>query len=104
MSVHDWKFHDFDMLLDMPVRVGSELLTYPVVYRMTGLQRGSFCLLLGDRETGFWLRKTKNEGMNGSVRYMGYPNLSAAMDAAIKWARRKDEEAAADLQRQEQKP
>ena len=93
MAARDWKFHDFDMLLDQRVSV-PERETFPVVYRMTHLAPGSLCLLCGDRDDGYWLRKTKNESMNGSVRYVGYPNLNDAMDASIKWARRKDEERA----------
>jgi hypothetical protein len=94
MSVKDWRFHDFDMLLDSLVKIRNECRRYPVVYRMTGLLRGSQCLLC-DVDDG-WLRKTKNEGSNGSIRYDYYSSLDEAMAAAIKWARRKDEEAAAE--------
>ena len=103
MSVHDWKFHDFNMLLDARVNVYGERETFPVVYAMTHLAKGSLCLLCGDREDARWLRKTKNESMNGSTRYMVYDNLNDAMDASIKWARRKDEERAARLREEEER-
>lgn len=100
MSVKDWKFHDLDMHFDQRVRVGRKdrkAVKFAVVYSMTGLARGSTCLLCSDtgNEGKGWVRKTKNEGMKGSTRYTYYPNFNAALDASIKWARRKDEERAA---------
>lgn len=100
MSVKDWKFHDLDLHFDRRVRVGRRDRTavkYGVVYSMTGLPPGSSCLLcsVDGNEKGNWLRKTRNEGMLGSTRYVSYPNFNEALDASIKWARRKDEEHAA---------
>ena len=98
----DWKFHDFDMLPNGSVKVLGKHERFGVVYRLTNLPTGSRCFIYpyghdGDVNTENkrpWMRKTRNAGKNGSTRYTWYPSLNAAMDAAIKWARRKDEEAA----------
>lgn len=90
-----WKFHDYDMLLDHRIKTGrGEFPRFPVVYRLTHLPKGSLCLIYRSEGVTGWTRKTKNEGRNGSVRYISYRNLDEALDAGIKWARRKDEEAA----------
>jgi hypothetical protein len=97
MSVNDWKFHDLDMLFNQRIKIEGDVHTWAVVYRMTGLPKGSKCLLCSvtGAEDKQWVRKTINEGMLGSVRYARYPTLNDAIDASIKWARRKDEERAA---------
>ena len=97
MSVKDRKFDDLDLHFDKRVKIGRKdrmAPKYAVVYSMTGLPRGSSCLLCSDtgNERERWLRKTRNEGMNGSTRYVVYSNFNEALDASIKWARRKDEE------------
>lgn len=99
MSVKDWKFHDFDMLLNHVVKIGRERKCFPVAYRMTHLPWGSACVLYPLDHDGTvanegkpWMRKTRNEGSGGSTRYEWFPNLDAAMAGAMKWARRKDEE------------
>ena len=90
-----WKFHDYDMLFDRQVAVGyGEYPRFPVVYRLTNLPKGSLALIYKSEEATGWTRKTKNSGANGSVRYVSYRTLDEALDAGIKWARRKDEEAA----------
>ena len=38
MSVKDWKFHDYDMLIDAQVKEGRDINRYPVVYKLTNLQ------------------------------------------------------------------
>jgi hypothetical protein len=100
MSVKDWKFHDLNMDFDRPVKVHGEYIRYRVVYTMTHLPKGSYCLICGNgSEKNRWLRKTRNEGRNGSVRYVTYPTFNDALDASIKWARRKDEERADEERR-----
>jgi len=102
MSVNDWKFHDFDMLPNGSVKVLGKHERFGVVYRLTNLPFGSQCLVYPHGHDGAvatenkkpWMRKTRNEGKGGSVRYTWFPSLDAAMAGAIKWARRKDEERA----------
>jgi len=94
MAQKDWKFHDYNMLINTGVKVGSEYITADEAYFLTNLPNGSYCIVYRVGET--WVRKTRNEGRNGSVRYQRDGGLQACLDAGLKWARRKDEERAAD--------
>jgi hypothetical protein len=98
MSVRDWRFHDFDMLLSGKVKVYRGWVRYAVAHKLTRLAPGCYCLIYNStgNEKARWTRKTVSHGGKGSTRYITYDNLDDAMDAAIKWARRKDEEHATD--------
>lgn len=87
------KFHDYSMFVNELVREGATARRYPEVYRLTHLLPGSQCVVYGPVE-GRWLRKTKNRGASGSIRYEAYTTLQAALDAGQAWAWRKDREAA----------
>lgn len=92
MAQRDWKFHDYDIRVNGTVKVHGAHRTFPEVYSLTGLPKGSACLVYGDL-TG-WTRKTINAGAKGGTRYERYSDLQTALDAGITWARRKDEERA----------
>lgn len=103
MATKHWKFHDYDMHIDMLVRENTgpacriEARRYKTVYSLTNLPKGSLCLVYSNGgELDRWTRKTRNEGMNGSTRYITYSNLDEALRAGVQWARRKDEEAASE--------
>lgn len=95
MSQRNWKFHDYGMSFDRHIKVNRDCFHYAVVYNLTNLPAGSQCLICGDGEQNSqWLRKTRNDNANGSIRYATYESLDEALAAGIAWARRKDEEAA----------
>jgi hypothetical protein len=105
MSVRDWKFHDFDMLLNGIVKEYRERVRYCVAHKLTRLAPGCSCIIYrgsDNDESKNWTRKTVSHGGKGSTRYIVYDNLADAMDAAIKWARRKDEEHASNNTKKEE--
>ena len=50
MSQKDWKFHDFDILFDHPVKVNRERERHSVVYKLTGLPKG--CIVRPPADAG----------------------------------------------------
>jgi hypothetical protein len=87
------------MVVGMRIKHFADTLKVPVAYKLTHLQPGSSCWVyeyLADIDGPRFVRKTRNEGMNGSTRYISYPDLDSALLAGVAWARRKDEEAAAE--------
>lgn len=92
MSTRDWKFHDYTMRVANagPFTIGETRCDH--YYFLTNLSRGSQCYVY-PADGGYW-RRTRNGGMNGSVRYQWYKTLDDALTGGVMWARRKDEEAA----------
>lgn len=92
----DWKFHDYSFRAGGQIKHGREWVQVTEVHSLTGLPEGSMCRIYQQPGKTGWMRKTRNHGRGGSMRYQWHNTLQEALDAGLAWARRKDEERARD--------
>jgi len=88
------KFHHYDLTIGGYITHQGECLWVEELYSLKDLPEGARCYVYQRPGSTLWTRKTMNRGAKGGTRYEAYPLLSDAMRAGVRWAWRKDAEAA----------
>jgi hypothetical protein len=90
MSQRDWKFHDYGLLFLGFVRVNREKHKVDFIYALSDLPVGYYCTVFKVNDV-VWIRKTRKDNSNSTIRYARYFNEDDALRAGVDWARRQDE-------------